>query len=58
MNATANNGDVWQGERNGEWWLYADAQGNLYESKEIPAYRIIMDKACIVDGAITPISVQ
>lgn len=40
MNATAKNGDVWTGERNGEWWVYQNAQGNLYESRETPAYRV------------------
>ena len=40
MNATANNGDVWNGERNGDWWIYQDAQGHLYESKEVPYFRV------------------
>lgn len=58
MNATANNGDVWSGERNGEYWIYADSQGRLYESLEIPSYRIVMDNAEIVDGAIRAINAK
>jgi hypothetical protein len=42
MTATAKNGDEWQGETNGAWFIYRDQQGNLYESKEQPAYRIDM----------------
>lgn len=45
MKATAKNGDEWTGERDGEWWLYKDAQGRIYESREVPAYRIKLDNA-------------
>jgi hypothetical protein len=43
MNATAKNGDAWIGERDGDYWLYRDSDGRLYESKEIPAYRIALN---------------
>lgn len=60
MNATAINGDKWTGERNSPWWVYQDKNGNLYESKEIPVYRIIMDNAKVVPikgkNTITPIT--
>ena len=60
MKATAKNGDVWTGEKDGEWWIYRDSCGNLYESKEIPAFRIAMDNATQTQCpggrfAITPI---
>lgn len=45
MNATAKNGDAWTGERDGQWWQYTDPAGNLYESREVPEYRIVMDNA-------------
>lgn len=45
MKATARNGDEWTGERDGDWWLYSDAAGNLYESREVPVYRIRMNNA-------------
>jgi len=45
MNATAKNGDTWTGEKQDGFWLYRDANGNLYESNEVPAYRITMDNA-------------
>lgn len=52
MNATANNGDVWTGEKQKEggtlWWIYRDAAGHLYESKEVPAYRIHLDNAALI----------
>lgn len=52
MKATANNGHEWTGERDGEWWIYTDESGNLYESKEVPAYRITLDNAVlgVIDG--------
>lgn len=55
MNAKAKNGDEWTGERDGEWWVYQDAQGRLYESKEVPVDRIIMNNATqtMVDGKLT-----
>lgn len=61
MNATAQNGDEHTGERDGEWWQYRDKAGNLYESREVPAYRIVMDNATQIttpDGkrGIAPIS--
>jgi len=42
MKATATNGDEWTGEKAGEWWIYRDKEGRLYESREVPAYRIRM----------------
>lgn len=61
--ATAKNGDKWTGEHGDtpEWWIYRDKAGSLYESKEIPAYRIYMDNARLVtceDGSrgIAPLS--
>lgn len=45
MKATARNGDVWTGEIQEGFFLYLDSAGNLYESKEAPAYRIRMDGA-------------
>lgn len=52
--ATALNGDDWIGERDGDWWLYQTKDGAIYESKEIPAYRIKMDNATqiLVDGKL------
>lgn len=48
MNATARNGDIWTGEPPEEgWWPYLDAAGNRYESREVPAYRIVMDRATV-----------
>lgn len=41
MNSTAKNGDVWTGEQPEEgWWPYEDSDGNRYESREVPAYRV------------------
>lgn len=57
MNATANNGDIWTGDREGDWWMYKDKDGNLYESREVPAYRIVMDNACMTSHGIVPLSV-
>lgn len=49
MNATAKNGDKWTGEQPVDgWWMYRDKAGRLYESREVPAYRIVMDNAEIV----------
>lgn len=45
MTATARNGDEWTDERQDGFWIYRDSQGRLYESSEIPAYRIIIDNA-------------
>ncbi len=55
MNATAINGDVWQGDRDGEYWIYADAAGNLYESKEVPVFRVDLRELSpvIVNGKVT-----
>ena len=62
MNATAKNGDVRSGERNGDWWVYRDGAGRLYESKEIPAYRIALNVTQVIcsDGrlAIAPMKPQ
>lgn len=54
MKATASNGDEWTGERNGAWWLYTDSNGNLYESKEVPVFRVVMDNAVWDGVAIAP----
>lgn len=40
LRATSKNGDAWIGEKNGEWWIYEDQNGHLYESKEVPSYRV------------------
>jgi hypothetical protein len=55
MKATSKNGDEWTGERADDWWLYEDSQGRVYESREVPAYRIQMDNAkqILVDGKLT-----
>ena len=60
MDATNKQGHVWTGERNLEWWIYTDENGRLYESREMPAYRIAMNNATQIrtaDGrlAISPI---
>jgi hypothetical protein len=64
MKATNKAGHAWNGEttREGEtvWWHYYDDNGDTYESKEVPEYHIVMDRARIVvceDGkpAIAPI---
>lgn len=51
MNATNIKGHEWNGEKQDGEWLYTDESGNLYSSKEIPAYRIIMDNSTIVTDA-------
>lgn len=44
MKATSKCGDEWTGDPPAEgWWPYRDAQGRLYESREVPVYRIRMD---------------
>lgn len=47
MKATFENGDHWTGEQCVEagvtWWIAEDHAGNLYETREIPAYRIYLD---------------
>lgn len=48
MNATAENGDIWTGEKQDGFWIYQDCAGNSYESREIPAYRIVMDNATMM----------
>lgn len=58
--ATAKNGDEWTGEQPEDgWWKYTDKGGLIYESREVPAYRIIMDRARIISvngqPSITPI---
>lgn len=36
--------------RNARWfWLCEDAKGNIYETAEVPAYRISMDNATRVN---------
>ena len=48
MNATSKDGDIWTGEPPVDgWYIYADAVGTLYESREIPVYRIVMDNATL-----------
>ncbi len=47
MSATARNGDAWTGEVQDGHFIYQDAEGSLYESKEAPAYRIVMDNATV-----------
>lgn len=55
MNATSKNGDIYSGENYTEngatWYLYKDTNGNLYESKEVPAYRIRMDNSQLTTDA-------
>ena len=59
MNATNKEGHVWEGEKNSEsgktWWLYRDQSGRLYESTEVPAYRIDMRPATqrMANGRLT-----
>jgi hypothetical protein len=55
----AKNGDLWNGERVTEgqcvFYLYEDKDGNLYESSEVPVYKIHMDNARLVtcdDGKV------
>ena len=43
MKATLKNGDEWTGEKQDGFWLCRDQQGNLYETAEVPAYRIVWD---------------
>lgn len=45
LNATSKAGDVWTGETQDGFYIYTDKNGNLYKSKERPAYRIVMDNA-------------
>lgn len=47
MTATAKNGDAWTGEIQDGFWIYEDGAGNLYESREVPAYRVVMDNATV-----------
>ncbi len=54
MNATNKIGHVWTGDGDGQWWIYEDENGHEYESKEIPAYRIVMDNAAMTDHGILP----
>lgn len=51
LRATNKAGHVWEGGREGAWWLYIDDNGNLYESTEAPAYRIALDNAALVTVA-------
>lgn len=59
MKATNNAGDEWEGGRvvedGKEWFMYLDRKGRLYESTEVPAYRIKMNNATqqIVNGKQT-----
>lgn len=43
MKAKNKQGHEWTGERQDDFWVYRDEKGNLYESKEIPEYKIKMD---------------
>jgi hypothetical protein len=56
MNATNKQGHVWTGEREREWWNYLDDNGQEYQSREVPSYRIVMDKAVMTKHGITPIT--
>lgn len=60
MNATLSNGDEWTGEKQEDYWICRDKNGNLYETRETPAYRIVMDNATqtMLNGrlVITPIN--
>lgn len=65
MNATAKNGDVWTGdveygEGTTKWWIYRDNQGQLYSSREVPAYRIVLDNATQikVNGKLTIVPIN
>lgn len=56
MEATSENGDVWTGEQPVEgWWPYRDKSGRLYESREVPCYRLQLN-AKLVAGGIAPLS--
>lgn len=51
MNATNLEGHAWTGEKHSEghklFWIYKDDAGNLYESEEVPTYRIAMNNATL-----------
>lgn len=53
MNATNKQGHVWTGESEKDsgstWFNYCDEKGNEYQSKEVPAYRVVMDNSCFVN---------
>lgn len=49
LKATTRNGDQWTGERNDGWWIMEDSNGNLYETREIPEYRIRMNAIQVKD---------
>jgi hypothetical protein len=60
MKATSKNGHEWNGEPPVDgWWIYTDEAGRLYESREIPAYRIRLNATQVTcaDGklAIAPL---
>jgi hypothetical protein len=64
LKATCKAGHEWTGEieiENGwKWFMYRDPHGSLYQSKEIPAYRIHLNNSCLISvngkQAIFPIS--
>ncbi len=55
LKATNLHGDKWTGETQDGIYVYMDQQGNLYESKERPVYRIVMDKAQFTVEGIAPL---
>ncbi len=57
LSATNLHGDKWTGEMQDGLYVYMDQQGNLYESKERPAYRIVIDKALFTVEGIAPLHI-
>ena len=64
MKATNKAGHEWTGETEidagARWYNYTDASGKVYQSKEVPAYRVKMDNAAVESGkrGIFPLSVK
>lgn len=60
MKATNKQGHEWTGEKSEDgFWIYRDESGNLYDSAEVPAYRIKLNATqTMVDGrlAIVPLN--
>ncbi len=57
LSATNIHGEKWTGEMQDGFYVYMDQQGNLYESKERPAYRIVMDNAQFTVEGIAPLHI-
>ncbi len=57
LSATNLHGDKWTGETQDGFYVYMDQQGNLYESKERPAYRIVMNNAQFTIEGIAPLHI-